>query len=491
MLKLSTILRQIERRARYLHGLTSASFGFALGSILGLIAAGLCRFELLPLRWPLANSVLVIPPVALGLLFYCLGYTRSINLPRLLLKVDHALQTEERLSSLYELRQRGRGKVFRDQIERQLEKRSFLWQKGLRLNWRRFTPFALGGTLLMGFALLTILPTPASPPPTELDAASLLSNETAYSSPPISSNALQNPPRETSSSAPSSLQEGGLPIQRLEDPLSEIWNTPSEGSLLEESVDLNELMEEQRRLSEQLSELLSQIKERLEQQKQAQGEGGLTQAERQALMAMLPQIAQSEIQETLESLLEETDPEALEDYLEQAQNLTRGWVPSPEGSEDEEPSPTEQEGEGQQEETQTAWEMMEQEGEDTPEEQNTAPIDRQQRSSESEEEDWKLGEDDRSGGETSSENEEEGIPQENLLGFERQELAGSIGSQGEFQDFITKGVPLEPGPRDEGVDAPLFVNYETMRAILEERAIPADAREAIRKYFQLITQGET
>jgi len=101
----------------------------------------------------------------------------------------------------------------------------------------------------------------------------------------------------------------------LEDPLSEIWNTPSEGSLLEESVDLNELMEEQRRFSEQLSELLSQIKERLEQQKQAQGEGGLTQAERQALMAMLPQIAQSEIQDALESLLEETDPEALEDYL--------------------------------------------------------------------------------------------------------------------------------------------------------------------------------
>lgn len=344
----------------------------------------------------------------------------------------------------------------------------------------------------MGFALLTILPTPASPPPTELDAASLLNNETAYSSPPISSNALQNQPRETTSSVPSSLQEGELPIQQLEDPLSEIWNTPSEGSLLEESVDLNELMEEQRRLSEQLSELLSQIKERLEQQKQAQGEGGLTQAERQALMALLPQIAQSEIQDALESLLEETDPEALEDYLEQAQNLTRGWAPSPEGSEDEEPSPTEQAGEGQQEETQTAWEMMDQkEGEDTSEEQNTAPTNRQPRSSESEEEDWKLGEDDRTGGTTSGESEEERLPPENLPGFERQELAGSIGSQGEFQDFITKGVPLEPGPRDEEVDAPLLVNYETMRAILEERAIPADAREAIKKYFQLITQGET
>ena len=495
MIKLSTVLRQIERRARYLQGLYSASFGFALGGIVSLIAAGLCRFELLPLRWPFANGLLVAPPFVFGLLFYYLGHIRSVPLPRLLLKDDHTLQTEEKVSSLYELRQRGTGKVFRDQIERQLENRSFRWQKGLRLNWRRLTPFALGGTFLMGFALLIIFPTPSPPPLEERDVTSILSNQTAYSTPPPSPNSLQNQPGETSAAVPSSLQEeGGLPIQPLEDPLSEIWNTPSEGSLVEEDIDLNDLLEEQRRLSEQLSELLSQIQERLEQQKREQeGERSLTQAERQALTALLQQIAQSEMQETLEALLEETDPEALEDYLEQAQDLVQGWAPTPEGSDNEEPSPTEQEGEGQEEpETETPWEMMDQEeGERPPEDQNTAPINRQPRSSESEEEeDWDLGEDDRAGGEASSESEQESIPQEGLPGFERQELAGNIGSQGEFQDFITKGVPLEPKPGDQRADAPLFVNYETMRAILEQREIPSEVREAIKKYFQLVTQGE-
>ena len=495
MFRLSAVSREIERRARRFCGLRWASIGCVTGALLSLVAAGLCRLEVLPLHWPSVSYVVVLLPASAGMLFYLFGFRRPTHLPRLLLKVDHSLQTGEKLSSLYELRQRGGRNVFRDRIERNLERQAFPWRKGLSFNWRRSSSFALGGAVLTALALLIIFPSTSSSSPPGAFSAPPSEAGDAYS-PTSSSSPSQIRPGETAAPPTSSSQAQELPIQRLEDPLSEIWNTPaSEGSLLEEEADLSGLMEEQRRLSEQLSELLSQIQERLEQQKQEQGEGGLTQAERQAIMALLPQIGQSDIQEALESLLEETDPEALEEYLEQAQNLAQGLTPPEELAEDTErgddSSPRESEGEP--EEQTFSWEMVEQQeeesGGESPETSLNDP--EQGPAGGEEEEEWRLGnEEDQSGGTGTEEREDQETTREELPDFVQEELTGTVGSQGRFQDFITKGVPLEADPGTAEAATSFFVDYEMLRAILEGRAIPQDAHDTIRDYFQLITQGE-
>ena len=64
-----------------------------------------------------------------------------------------------------------------------------------------------------------------------------------------------------------------------------------------------------------------------------------------------------------------------------------------------------------------------------------------------------------------------------------------IGESGAFREFMTKGVPLEPVLTQNGETPRLLVDYAALRALMEERAIPTEAREIIRTYFETITQG--
>ena len=75
-------------------------------------------------------------------------------------------------------------------------------------------------------------------------------------------------------------------------------------------------------------------------------------------------------------------------------------------------------------------------------------------------------------------------------GFVREQPPSTIGSTGEFvDDFVTKGVPVEIAPSDAG-DASHIMDFERMDSILQERGLPDEALDSVRKYFELITHPE-
>ena len=73
--------------------------------------------------------------------------------------------------------------------------------------------------------------------------------------------------------------------------------------------------------------------------------------------------------------------------------------------------------------------------------------------------------------------------------FTRREIIGSIGDSGDFQDFVTKGVPVEKQPSTNGGSPILSVNYDRLRALLTGRMLPPGAEDVVRTYFDDITQG--
>ena len=70
-------------------------------------------------------------------------------------------------------------------------------------------------------------------------------------------------------------------------------------------------------------------------------------------------------------------------------------------------------------------------------------------------------------------------------------LPGQVGETGEFFEYITGGVPIElPGNAGAQGDAGrLAVDYEHVQTILDTRALPHDAFETVRRYFELISSG--
>ncbi|UCF09980.1 MAG: hypothetical protein JSW65_07945, partial [Candidatus Bipolaricaulota bacterium] len=75
--------------------------------------------------------------------------------------------------------------------------------------------------------------------------------------------------------------------------------------------------------------------------------------------------------------------------------------------------------------------------------------------------------------------------------FYETEVHGEIGLEGEFEEFVTRGVPLEPAGTGSSGDGLYIVNYDDLRAILDRRGIDPADRELIRRYFEAVTQGGT
>ena len=61
---------------------------------------------------------------------------------------------------------------------------------------------------------------------------------------------------------------------------------------------------------------------------------------------------------------------------------------------------------------------------------------------------------------------------------------------GEFEEFVTRGVPLEPASGDVGRSGRV-VDYDALRAILDQRGLDAQERQLIERYFEAIAQGES
>ena len=153
MFNLSRLLRVVETRARRLRGLHLAGGVLAVASAMALAIVAACRLGLLNLGWPALGGVIALPLACA--LFAFVGVRRpKVSLPRLLLQIDQALATSERLSSLYELRQRGGREVFRRRIEQHFQDGPLPWKKGLPVGLSHVGPLAVGILLLVGAALL-------------------------------------------------------------------------------------------------------------------------------------------------------------------------------------------------------------------------------------------------------------------------------------------------------------------------------------------------
>lgn len=489
MFDLSCLLRAIERRVRRLRGLRRAGIVF---SVIGVVPLGIAvgyRLNLLSVSWPVLGGVLALPFLA-ALLAYFLVRRPKAPLPRLLLRIDQAIGTSERLSSLYELRQRDGGGVFRRRIEEHLRGRPLPWKKGLPVGLTCLVPFATGALILVG-AYLAI----ALAPSFSVDLA-----ESLHVEPPVAAErrtaafspeqSVPATPEEAGPPSKSPPQEAGTsPPGKFEDVLSEIWDTPATGgALVEGREDLSGLIEEQHARAQALEELLSRLQERLGQQ-----ELGLTEAERRALSELLSGVTSPQLRQALESLLEETDPGALRDQVEQALGLIRmsarsNGDQSAEQQERIRPTPEDV----KESESAFGWTPTEVPEEGTPADggekpRRSATDDTSEASSDQDRPSGREQDLDPYGGTKGAEGQ--GTSQEEQAGFIPTDLAATIGSTGEFEEFLTKGVPMEPGASQAGDKDHYAINYETLRAILEGRSIPPEAREVVRQYFETITQG--
>jgi len=483
---LSHLLRAVERRARRLQGLHLAGGVLAVASAMALAIVAACRLGLLPLSWPALGGVIALP-VACAL-FAFLGVRRpKVSLPRLLLRIDQTLGTSERLSSLYELRQRGGRDVFRRRIEQHFQDGPLPWKKGLPVGPSHVGPLAVGILLLVGSSLLVAFaPLPLA------SIAEPLSAEARTAGEDRAATALPEPtvpafPQEAQISSTTTLEQADTPApDSFEDVLSDIWGAPvTGGSVLSEGGALGELIEEQQQRAQALEELLSRLEEQLRQGQQA----GLTEDERRALRQMLPGVTDPQLRQTLENLVEETDPEALQEQVEQALGLTRAIARSQ----------TDQSAEQQEKIRPTPEDVRESESAfdwTPPEEETTADGAQTARSATGEDRDDGASEQGQTGrgeedidsrGGTSGVSGEM-LPSEQQPGFVPTDLAARVGSTGEFDEFLTKGVPLELDVA-QGEEGLYSVNYETLRAILEERLIPPETRDVVKRYFDTITQG--
>jgi len=70
------------------------------------------------------------------------------------------------------------------------------------------------------------------------------------------------------------------------------------------------------------------------------------------------------------------------------------------------------------------------------------------------------------------------------------EIVGSVGDEGTISEYITAGVPIEYGNGRVAETQTFDVDYERAEAILTARSIPQNAREIVRDYFELISEGD-
>lgn len=486
MSRFAEILRSIEMRSRRLCGLRLASVSLAGGGTLTLIIALLQYIGLL--RYTRSYTWGLILLLLFGaVLLYIIGWMRRVDLPRTLLRVDLSLETGERLSSLYELHNCGESNAFRVRLEEVVARQAFSWKRGLPLGRARFALLGGGMAVLASIFLVAFSPPPSLP--------SCMVAPPSASSENTEGRTIAPPSKPTPTLPGGSIAQErdtgpgeSVPDRNLEDLLSELWESPaSEGMLNEASGGSAELIRAQKERAKALADLLERIEERLKEEG-----GGLTPEEHSALSELAQQMGNAPLRSALRELLQEDDPQALTEGFEKfrslAESLKDQQESPPEDTAVGESAPS---GEAEEGEAQAAvnWGQPQPEGEEASEggAGEGEAISPSSGSQGDQEEDLATGDEESFGGKEGSTGGES--PFEDSPGFMPSELAGMVGESGEFREFMTKGVPLEPILTQDGETTRLLVDYDALRALLEERAIPTEAREIIRTYFETITQG--
>jgi len=485
MSRFAGILRSVEMRSRRLCGLRLASVGLAGGGALALILSLFWYTGILLCTRSCILGLILLFLFGAGFLFI-VGWMRQVDLPRTLLRIDLSLETGERLSSLYELHRRGGSNVFRTRLEEAVARQAFLWKRGLPLGRARFA--LLGGGMAVLASTLLVAFAPANPPCRVVVLPIVASGNAEVQT-------LDSPSEPPSTLPGGTVSQGGevglpgesVPDRDLEDLLSELWESPaSEGVLSGTSGGSAELIRAQKERARALADLLERIEERLKEER-----GGLTPEERRALGELAQQMGNAPLRQALRELLQEDDPQALTEGFEKFRSLAESLADQQETAAEEtavgESAPS---GGSEESEAQAAvnWGQPQPEDEEASEGASEGEAGSPSYGSRSDsEEDLATGDEESFGGEEGAAGGES--PFAASPGFMPSELAGMIGESGEFREFMTKGVPLEPLLAQDGETTRLLVDYDVLRALLEERAIPIKEREIIRTYFETITQG--
>ena len=510
----SRFLSVLESRARRLGGFSLASLVMAAASLAALAAMIIVRLLRIPLPyWGLAAFVLT--PLAAGATGYVLGRAGRPRIPHLLLRIDDTLGLNARLSSLYELRQRGGSSIFRQRIESEVRDAITEWRTAMPLGRRTILGGSAGACFIALAVGLAFVPLPVVPesPFDMLEETSAVS-EAAYAE---SADSLATP--TTEATAPLTVKTGpevgqeadGVSLdtperdQTLEDVMRDLAGTsPEEAVLVPVSPDdIESLARLQSEALRAITQLLEAMRDRIENA--PTDTPALTEEEVEALQRELEREGlPPELREGLNQLMNRPQPrtveEIIEDLIEQFGGDEEDQGESPEGPESGQPESTAVAPDTQQieeflDELGQASEdgpegggppgpeggdaSQDAEGEGTPSSGNRPPM----IGADGVEDPDQLGGSDGSPG--LSDEDEELEP-----AFIREEERAKIGSEGEFvSEFITEGVPIEwmPGALDE---EPSFqVSYERIVSVLRERGVPEGAIEIVRDYFNAITEG--
>ena len=493
-LDFSAFLNAVEGRMRQVRAWRTT--GIVL-SILGAFAfTGSAILKLAGSRVPIPAAVgLVATALVAGIVTYVVAYTRTVDVSKLLLRLDERLELHERLSALYELRRRGGESIFRRRLEGRLALGSLDWRGALPVPAVSILVLSVGLLLLVGTLGIAAW-TPSGPPPQHTPTAvTLPESEDPAASPSLS-------PEETMPDAVEALDEAEsgqageasepdvIPDQEfnLSDVLADLQVREANDAVVGEASqsDLQSLADQQAEAARRLSEMLESIRQRLEEEG-----GGLTPQEQEQIRQEMPS-ANPQMQQALSDLLEEPDPDNVQEMLSQLlggqqqsegdageQESTLTTVPddagdpfdAPEGNSD--PHSTEgQNGEAQPEEGPGMAGSPGEEDGSGDDGQTLGP----------------GGEDESEGGEQGSTGASEQASDADAE-FIRETVEGSIGDTGDITEFITAGVPLESLPEEGRAALSASVSFDLIRSILQSRDLTPEARDAVRVYFEAISQG--
>ncbi len=511
----SRFLHALEARARKIRGLTLASLVMAATSFGALAAMAAVRLLRIPVPyWGLAAFAL--PPLAAASFGYAIGRSRRLRIPHLLLRIDDALGLDARLSSLYELRQRGGNPVFRQRIESEVRVAPAGWRTALPLGRRTILGGSAGAfciALAVGLAFVPLPSVPGSPLDMLEQAPAL--TEDSY-------DADSHAAPSTEAIAPLTLrtgeepgQEAGVPSldapdrdQTLEDVMRDLAGTsPGEAVLVPIPPDeVEQLARLQSEAMRSINQLLEAIRDRLENSPSADA-SELTEEEREALQRELERGGiPPEVQEGLNELMNPPQPRSVEEIVEDLIDQFGGGdegesgtsqggesglpestavAPNPQGledfldelgqaSSDEEPGP-----EGGLPAGPDDVPGQDSEGEGAPASGERPPM----IGADGVEDPDQLG--GSAGAPGPSAEDEEREP-----GFIHEQERAKIGSEGSFvSEFATEGVPIEWVPGSNGEESSPRVSYDRIASILRERGVPEGAIEIVRDYFNAITEG--
>ncbi len=513
----SRFLRSVDSRARAVRGLSVGATAFAALSLASL--AGMSAVRILRIPFPYwALAAFVAPPLAAAAFGYAFGRSRELRIPHLLLRIDDTLGLNARLSSLYELRQRGGTSFFRRRIEAEVRDATEGWRAALPVARRTLVGGSAGALFVVLAVGLAFVPLPAAPRGSPLD---MLEQSSTLSGDPLADVADSAAAPMTEATAPLTVrigeetgQEAGVPSldapdrdQTLEDVMRDLAGiSPDEAVIVPISPDeVEQLARMQSEAMRAITQLLEAIRDRIQDSEADASE--LTEEELEALQRELERSSlPPEVQEGLNELMNRPQPRSVEEIIEDLIDQFGGdeesesgapgdgesappgstaVAPNPQGieefleelgqaSSDEESGP-----EGGLPAGPEGAPGQDSEGEGAPSSGERPPM---------------IGAEgievpDQFGG-------SEGAPgpsdedEEREAGFIREEERTKIGPEGDFvSEFATEGVPIEWVPGPAGEEPTPLVSYERIASILRERGVPEGAVEIVRDYFNAITEG--